>query len=60
MAYETVQAAIRALENAINEGEHNCTVQVDPLGDMTEVSFYLDGDNDEPVGIMTVIPTPED
>ena len=60
MAYETVQAAITALEDAINEGEHNCSVQVEPRGDLAEVVFYLDGDTDEPVGIISIVPIPED
>ena len=33
MAVEDVEQAIKALENAINGGEHNCDVHVEALGD---------------------------
>ena len=56
MSKERVQSAIRELEQAINDGEHNCDVEVEHLGDAKEVNFYLDADQDAPVGSITVTP----
>lgn len=53
MAKESVEMAIKALERAINEGEHTCNVHVEHLGDAQEVSFALDGE-EEPVATFTV------
>ena len=39
MAKELVKTAIEQLEKAINEGEHNCDVFVERLGEMKEVCF---------------------
>ena len=62
MAYETVKKAIEELKRAINEGEHNCDVQTEDLGDMKEVMFFLDTDpaDGEPVATITVTPVPQD
>ena len=56
MPRERVERAIRELEAAINDGEHQCDVHVEHLGDMKEVSFYLDGEEGEAVGAFTVTP----
>lgn len=56
MAHDTVKQAIENLGRAIDEGDHNCSVHVEPLGDSTEVSFYLDGEEEEAVGMITVTP----
>ena len=56
MAREIVVAAIKQLEKAINDGEHNCDVYVEDLGESKEVCFYLDNDDDEPAAVIVVIP----
>ena len=59
MSQESVERAVKELETAINNGEHNCDVHVEDLGDMKEVSFYLyepaDGDA-EPIATLTITP----
>ena len=56
MSRERVAQAIENLKDAIDEGEHTCTVAIEPLGDMTEVAFYLDGDDEDPAATLTVVP----
>ena len=56
MSKESVARAIQELEKTINEGEHNADVHVEGLGEMKEVSFYLDDEDEEPVGTITVTP----
>lgn len=56
MARERVERAIRELEAAINDGEHQCDVHIEHLGNRKEVSFYLDGEEDETVGAFVVTP----
>lgn len=58
MAKELVERAIKELELAINNGEHNCDVHVEDLGDSKEVSFFLDesAEDGEPVASITIVP----
>ena len=62
MAYERVKNAIEELERAINQGEHNCDIQTEDLGDMKEVMFFLDTDpmDGVPVATITTTPVPQD
>ena len=60
MAIERVKRAIIELEKAINDGEHLCDVHIEHLGDMKEVSFYLDWENEEPIATLTVVPCVEE
>lgn len=58
MSEERVKAAIKELESAINEGEHNVDVHIEDLGDTKEISFYLDesADDGEAAGSIIVVP----
>ena len=62
MAYERVKNAIEELERAINQGEHNCDIQTEDLGDMKEVMFFLDTDPMDGVLVatITITPVPQD
>lgn len=58
MSIEAVKTAIEYVENAINNGEHTCDIHVERVGDVKEVSFYLDGESvqdGEPVGTITIV-----
>ena len=59
MAIENVQRAVSELERAINDGDHNCDVHVEDLGDAKEVSFYIDDATDgdaEPAATLIITP----
>lgn len=61
MSREAVQVAVAALEKAINDGEHNCEIAIEDLGDMKEVAFFIDEsvEDGDPIS-MTVVPLPEE
>ena len=44
MSKESVKRAVESLEREIKAGNHTCNVQVEDMGDIQEVSFYLDCD----------------
>lgn len=55
MPDNAVTEAIESLQDALNDGEHTCTVQIEPMGDMTQVVFCLDGDEDDPAGVLNLV-----
>ena len=63
MSVDRVQRLVGDLQRALDDGEHNCDVFVEDLGDMKEVSFYVDTSafgEDEPVATLSIAPTHED
>ena len=59
MSADRVKQLVDDLQRALDDGEHNCDVYVEDLGDMKEVSFYVDTSafgEDEPVATLTVAP----
>ena len=54
MSKESVVRAISELEKAFYNGNHKADVNVEVLEDAKEVSFYLDDEQEEPVGIITI------
>lgn len=57
MAREDVELAVRALEKALNEGEHNCEIVIEDLGEIKEVAYFVDesAEDGNPI-TMTVVP----
>ena len=55
MSRERVADALQALERAINDDDHKADAHIEVVGDMKELSIYLDTD-DEPVAIITIYP----
>ena len=63
MSVDRVQRLVGDLQRALDDGEHNCDVFVEDLGDMKEVSFYVDTSafgEDEPVATLSVTPVQEE
>ena len=59
MSADRVKQLVDDLQRALDDGEHNCDVYVEDMGDMKEVSFYVDTSafgEDEPVATLTVAP----
>ena len=55
---EAVKIAVENLERALNDGEHNCDIHIEDVGDMKEVSFYVDSECDEaePTAVLHIVP----
>ena len=63
MSANRVEQLVGDLQRAIDDGEHNCDVHVEDLGDMKEVSFYVDTSawgEDEPAATLSVAPLAEE
>lgn len=53
-----VEQAIKNLEKIINDHEYNCDVHVENLGEMKEISFYINEsmEDGEPIATITIVP----
>ena len=58
---ERIKRAIEEVQRLIDTGEHNCDVHVEDLGDMKEVSFYIDTDSldSESTATLNITPMPD-
>ena len=63
MSADRVKQLVDDLQRALDDGEHSCDVHVEDLGDMKEVTFYVDTSpwgEDEPVATLSVTPMREE
>ena len=63
MSVDRVKQLVDDLQRTLDDGEHNCDVYIEDLGEMKELPFYVDTSpwgEDEPVASLSIAPVVEE